>query len=130
MIYDRSIKTAKRLIKKYGQVVIWRKEPVTTDTNQPWKSTAGTPLDTNVSIAFFRPGDSPFKELIAYMSNSDVLEGGVRGLMAAELMTDGSPLIPDASDKVIRNGIELEIESIDPLEPNGVPILFHIEFKA
>lgn len=121
--FDRQIETAKRLIKKNGQLVTWRKLAATTpDASKPWLVAASTPTDyEDVSICFLPPGRVT-QELIHYIKGSDVTTGNVQGLMAAQAFE------PDAKDVVMRDGKTLRIKSIDPLAPNGQSILYTIEF--
>jgi len=122
--FDRQIETAKRLIAKNGQTVIWRKPAVTTpDVLKPWKPAAATPTDYNdVKICFLPPGRVG-QELVRYLKGTEVTTGSVQGLMSAVAFE------PSANDIVIRDGKTLIIKSIDPLSPNGQIILYTIEFE-
>jgi hypothetical protein len=121
--YARQIAQAAKLIAAKGEEVTWRKNASQVSETQPWKNT-GTEqfIDKQVSIVFLRPQGGLTHKLGQLMKNTDVAEGGPRGLMAHVDFT------PDISDVVIRNGVTLAIKSIDPLAPSTDTILYDIEF--
>lgn len=126
--YDRQVKTANRLIAKYGQLVTVTQIPqIIADPNKPWETSDGTPVPTTVNMAFFSPsatGDSQLgKELLQYIKGMDVAFGQIRGYLGA------SALVPKISDIVTRDGKELKIKAADPLAPNGQAIFWIIEFE-
>jgi len=120
--FDRQIETAKRLIAKNGQSIVWRKLGVgMPDPLMPWKLTADTHDDYTATICFL-PIGRVGQELIRYLKGTEVTTGSVRGIMRAV------DFEPTANDVVIRDGKTLRIKSIDPLSPNGQIILYTIEF--
>lgn len=122
-IYDNAVKTAKRLIHRYGQSVTWRQPAATTPGNTPWKPTAAAPTDETVKIVFLpKTGDS--KELLRYLAGTEITIGSLQGLMP---VTDFEP---DLNDVVLRDGKELRIKAITPLSPGGVIIFYTIEFDV
>jgi hypothetical protein len=122
--FDRQIETALRLIQKNGQACTWRQPQRTAEVGQPWKETEGAPLEHNVFIVFL-PVTKEMREFVHYLrGNNEVKVGSVLGLMGAVGFN------PGANDAVIRDGVTLQINSIDPLAPNGQNILFTIEFNG
>lgn len=125
--YDRQVATAQRLIAKYGQQVLWQQEAAqVSDPDKPWQTSLdGDLAQYPVTIVFLSPKGGNFKADLAFLKGTDVIVGGVRGLMGAV-----SGFTPQAIDKVIRDGAKLAIKSIDMLHPNGQVILYTIEFVA
>lgn len=122
--FDRQIKSALRLIEKNGQVVTWRQPQRTQNFNEPWKVASAAPINHSPRICFL-PVDKETRELIAYLrGNNELKSGSVIGLMGNVSFT------PAATDFVIRDGVNLEIASIDVLSPNGQKILYTVEFKG
>lgn len=126
--YDRQIKTVSRLIKKYGQVVQFKK-PVASvpDPNQPWIMIPGTPILTDCNMVFLAPnntGSSEFgKELMQYLSGTQTVSTVIRGYM------DSLTVTPDMTMSVIRNGKELKLKAIDEVAPNEQTLMYVLEFK-
>lgn len=120
--YDRQIATAIRLIAKYGQAVTWRSANETENALEPWKATAGTPTDTEVSICFVPAKDNEWRKLFYYLKGTEVPAGKLAGLMGQVSFT------PSLKDVVIRDGKTLRIANIDLLSPNGQKILYTLEF--
>lgn len=120
-MFESQIETAKRLIEKNGELVIWRQVRNTVNENQPWKPVAPVPVDNEVTIVFL-PRERVDTQLIRATSESIPI-GSVYGLMA---QVDFSP---SAKDVVIRGGKEIRINAIDPLAPNGTPIIYTIDFS-
>lgn len=122
--FDRQIATALRLIKKNGQPVKWRQIPTTEpDPLKPWKPVGGAPVDRTVDICFL-PLDLQNKEFLASLGNTEAAVGSFYGLMGAVSFT------PNIKDVVLRDGVLLEIASIDLLSPNGQAILYTVIFNG
>lgn len=124
-VYDRQIASAKRQIAAKGQDVTWRVlvDGAPPDASKPWKPSAATPDDKPVKIVFL-PHTTAKNQLIRYLKGTEVPTGALTGLMAAV------DFEPKAKDVVIRDGVELVVESIDLIAPNGEPILYTLEFGA
>jgi len=123
-IFDRQIDTALRLIKKNGQIVTWRQTTVTVvDANMPWLQVPGTVTDYSPHICFL-PIDKEGQEYLASLGNTEAVIGSYYGLMGTVSFT------PAIGDIVIRDGVSLEIKSIDLLSPNGQKILYTIVFNG
>ena len=121
MIFDRNIKSVQRLIKKYGQLVTWTKNVRVPDGQQPWKVTQ-TPQTFQVYIVFTKKGSNFAEALQHLLKGTEVNIGSPRGLMASV------PFVPDITDNILRGNQRIVIKGIDPIEPNGVPIMYLIEF--
>jgi len=124
-VYDRQIASAKRVIKKKGQLCTWIKRDVVTSVTQPWKTTPA--VDTvptfPVSIVFLAPKQKLSHELFHLMSGTDIPEGGPYGLMAAVSFT------PEINDSVLSGTETLVVKSLDIVAPNRVePILYKVQF--
>lgn len=118
--FDRQIDTAKRLITKNGQSVTWRsKTSSIPDPSAPWKPIETSVTDTAVDICFLPAS----KQTLEFFGLTEVPIGCVLGLMGQV------PFNPSLSDVVIRDGVQLRIESIDRLSPNGQNILYTMVFK-
>lgn len=120
--YDRFIKTAKKLIAKYGESCEWSVTADTSDdtSDAPWKSEAVEPVKHTVKIAFFN-NELTGLETLAKAVNNTVVIGNVVGYMSAVNFT------PDMRDTVKRSVADknLTLVSIDEINPNGVtPILY------
>lgn len=121
--YDADIKGAQKQIKADGQLVTWRKPNKSTSNTQPWKSTgiAQNPTDFPVSMVFLRVTS---KSIERFMNATDVTIGAPYALMAG-----GLAFVPEMTDIIIRDGVQLVVESIDILAPNGTPILYYVIFE-
>jgi hypothetical protein len=120
--YDRQIRQAAKMIKKFGQPVTW-KQPVKVvpDSTKPWKVNAADPVPYTVNMVFVRANGFS-RELYRLIKGTDIPTGAPKGLMAAV------PFTPTVDDIVDRNGTILKIAAIDVVSPNGDPILWLIEF--
>ncbi len=124
-VYDRQVAAAKRLIAAKGQAVTWRRlvDGSPTDPSKPWLPSAATTTDTAVSIVFL-PMNRLGYESLTFMRDTEVPEGAYQGLMSGDVT-----FTPSIKDKVIRDGVQLEILNIDTLAPNGQAIIHTITFK-
>ena len=121
--YDRQIETAKRLIKKYGQSVIWRQlNEFIPDTDKPWKPETLPGTDYTPEMAFFTINKEN-RQFIHFITGTEAKIGDVYGLMGNVSFT------PSLKDIVIRDGVEYRILNIDLLSPNGQKVLYTVEFK-
>jgi hypothetical protein len=122
--FDRQIDTALRLIKQYGQTVIWEKKLSLSapDPTKPWEQVASTALYE--PYICFLPLDLQGKEFLQSLGGGEAASGAFYGLMG------NVPFVPDRLDVVTRDGIKLDIESIDLLSPNGQKILYTIIFNG
>jgi hypothetical protein len=125
MIYGRQIETAKRLIKKYGQLVTWKKSLAVSDTSEPWKEKLEDEDEETLEIdvyILFLPVGRINTEFQMFFQGTEIIVGNLKGLMA------NVDFEPNAKDVVIRSGEEIRIKNISPIEPSGIPILYTIEF--
>lgn len=124
--FDRQIATAQRLIKKNGQQITWRKinDATPADPDAPWNGGTQTVVEKQPFICFVPAKDSSTRIFMAYLAGTEVKTGRLAGLMGAV------DFVPDDKDIVVRDGVELRIDSIDKLSPNGQAVLYMIEFKG
>lgn len=120
-IFQRQIDTAKRLITKNGQLVIWRS---LTDNagSKSWRPNTPTSTDYNVRVLFI-PNSAGFIELLRYLKGSDIPSGSVKGLMPAVNFE------PNLRDVIITPTDTFNIKSINPLAPNGDVIMYFLELE-
>lgn len=111
--YDRQIASVDRMIKKFGQVVTFKR--------------FGPDITKNICMVFISPsasGESQFgKELLQYLSGTQVASGCVRGYCAPFKYT------PKLNDIFIRDGKELIIKAVDTIKPGSQEILHIVEFS-
>lgn len=132
MSYAGAIAAAKRLIAAKGQACLWRKPAPEDVTADEWRDVRdGEPTDVEVRIAWFTPrdlgrGSEQFLQALAGTS-IDVPEGVEIGLMAP---VEFEPL---TSDTILKgtdpDGIEIAIQTIDRIAPDGTPILYFVKVK-
>lgn len=122
-VFDRQRATAKRLIVKNGQAVVWRSLSGGTpaDPAKPWKPGATVPVEHNVHIVFLNEKRIGY-EWLARALNTEVPEGSGYGLLH---FVDFAPNLQDA---VVKDGVELKLSMVDPLAPNGEVILYFVRF--
>jgi len=121
--FDRAIATALRLIAKNGQKATWRViGDGTADPATPWLTAAVSPVDEPATICFL-PFTRMNYETFVFRNGGEVPKGNLIGLMGNVSFT------PNLKDVVIRDGVQLEIESIDLLSPNGQKVLYTVVFK-
>ena len=122
--FDRQIATALRLIEKNGQKVVWRSLAASNNSDEPWNSGTETPTEHDAFICFVPVRDKDTRKLFAYLTGTEVQIGSLAGIMGNVAFE------PNAKDVVVRDGVELRIDSIDLLSPNGQKILWTMEFKG
>lgn len=122
-VYDADIAAAQQMIAEAGQSVTWHKlsDGAPPDANKPWLPSSGVPVNYTVNIVFL-PIDRVNERFLQALRGTEIPSGSFQGLMGAV------DFIPSIKDKVTRNGVVLQIRSIDTLAPNGDPILHTIEF--
>lgn len=124
-VYSRQQKSAKRIIRKKGELCQWViPATATQDPDEPW-NTEPVPevVHTGIPIVFVPTNNKGLETLASLINGSPVSSGNVKGLMASV------PFAPSKAHKVIRkDGRVLTIESIDEVNPNGESILFEIGF--
>lgn len=128
--FARQIASALRLIAKNGLVCSWVKQNVAVSGGQPWKLTqVANPPTFQVSIVFLSSGSSFLNALSHLINGTSIPTGAPRGLMGAV------PFIPEVTDKLIwipptgGGNQTLIVKGIDPVAPNGRPILYKIDFE-
>lgn len=122
--FDRSIAVALKLIAKNGQTVDWTQRAGTIpDPTKPWLATSDVATVFQPKICFL-PLDKEGKEFLASIGETEALSGSFYGLMGQVAFT------PNPKDTVTRDGVALEINSIDLLSPNGQKVLYTIIFNG
>jgi hypothetical protein len=126
-IFDRQRATVKRLLTHYGQSVTWQRivPGALPDPSKPWIAGAPTMIAESVRIAFFSESagiPQEMKSLLHYAKDSEIFTGKNYGLMPVY------DFVPSMNDVVIRDGLELRIQAMDPLRINGETIMHAIRF--
>lgn len=125
-VFVRQIETAKRLIAKNGANCTWRKLPdATPNTLEPWKVAAVTPIVyRNIKIVFL-PYTRMGYEFLRLLTGTEIQIGDVKGLMAQQAFS------PSITDVIIHpDGTLYRINKIDPLAPDGTPIIYTLDLKV
>lgn len=119
-MYDRQIKTAKRLIAKYGiDSPVTSKEVVTPNPNRPWETT--TVETTNNAPICFLPADA---KTIEMMGLTEVPVNAMLGYMGAV------DFKVDLTSTILFDGKTWAIKALDILKPNGRTILYTMVLGA
>ena len=118
------VKTAARLIKKYGQAVVWRQvlDGPLPDATKPWKSGAATTTDFPTFAVFLT------SKRVSYAFQQYIASGQVPAGKITCLVSGNLGCVPTLKDLLIRAGRTYSPEYIEPLSPNGVPILYTVWF--
>lgn len=125
-VFNRQIATAKRLITKYGQSVVWQqiRDLPSIDSDEPWKAGgAATAVNITVKIVFIPNTRINYETLKAMIAGFEISTGQTLGYMAAQSFT------PSRKDIVIRNGVQYRIEKVNELNVDGSPIIYTIAFN-
>jgi hypothetical protein len=128
--FNRQLATAVRLIAKYGASCTWTKRIETAhDNSKPWKQDQDNATPYTVKMVMLRnKGNSAApawaQALIHLMQGTDIPAGKPAALLAAKNLT----FVPDQTDLVMLNGATMKVESIDPIAPDGLPIIYIIKF--
>lgn len=127
-VYASFIATALRLIAAKGELCQWREPAAVTvaDPTKPWIETdSAAPATHNVRIAFF-PIPKINSQLQRFMASKGGQPGGnVQGFMASV------PFKPTVTGVVTRaDGRVLAVRNLDPIEPDGTPIIWTIELQT
>lgn len=127
--FDRQVKSVKRLIDKYGQLVTFKSTTLlNANTNKPWELTNGTPAQKDIKVIFLSPssnGESFLgRELLQYLTGTSVASGKIRGYCAA------FEYEPKLNDIITRDSNELTIKAVDTLSPNGQVLMHVLEFDV
>lgn len=123
--YDRQIQSAKKQIAKKGQAVIWRIVENGNPSNalEPWKPTQpSSQVEHAVQICFL-PLDKETKKWLVRSRDVETSTSYELGLMPSVGFE------PSLKDTVLRSGVELRIESLEKIAPNGEAILYKIVFR-
>ena len=121
--YSRLQTTVKRLIANYGETAVLRVMDSGTlpDSNKPWMPAEVDGVDHTVKIVFI-PDKLDNHEEVMYLKDTEIISGQINGYMA---VVPG--VTPKAKDVVVRGTQLLTIDTIMPLNPGGVDLLFKFE---
>jgi len=126
--FDRSIKTAQRLIAKNGQDVLLRRfsDAPPPDADKPWRTGSPSHSDDAVKAVFLNFGDMGER----YMEGAEVQIGDKLVLIAGGDLT--SP--PDLRDRIYRDGGGPDDEGwsilkVVTLDPNGQQVLHQLQVR-
>lgn len=127
-VYDRPIATAQRLIAKYGEDCKWRKPAAVVEDEPGYPTTGVVPDPVDCKMVFFSPRDlgRGTEEFLALLRGTELPENKEIGLLAGGITF--SPELPDTIKRA--SGLEIAIEKIDRLAPNGTPVLYYVTVKA
>ncbi len=127
-VYARQIATAKRLIAAKGQVVTWQQitdaSPI--DASKPWKpASPAMPTVFYPKVAFFS-----YNSATPHLRNAqegfgkdgEFIQGKLYGIMAVQ------SFVPTLKDVITRNGSQLSLDMIDPLQVNEEIIIYTLGF--
>jgi len=123
-IYERMQATASRLLTKYGETVTWNRQipGALPDPAKPWQNAVPTVDKKQVKVVFFTDTLED-RQLQHYRKRTELPEGLVNGLMV------NVDFIPDLNDTITRNGTDLVVAAIDPVNPGGTILMYYVEFK-
>lgn len=123
--YDRQIETAKRLIAKKGQAVIWRQidSGMTSDPNKPWLGGEPVTQDFPAKIVFL-PDDKMNSETESTARGTDIPVGHQKALMAAV------DFVPNVNDVIVVGNVLKPVLAIDPFAPNGDIIYYDMRIAT
>jgi len=117
--YTKSAQTALKLIKKFGVVGSFlRNEGIPIDIDKPWKgsNTAEVPYPANIALV---PIGAKDKSLMSDSIASKII---ATAYMDAVEFTE----VPTIADSILHDGIKWQIESIEPLKPATVNIVWQM----
>lgn len=122
-VCSRQIASAKRLVTKHGQTVIWYSQvngtPV--DPDEPWKPGSASTTEYLPKIAFF-PTELINREFGRMVTGTWEPTGNVGGIMAAQSFE------PVINDYILRDSENYKLKSFIPINPNGEIICYLLEF--
>lgn len=117
-VYTNFIKTATRLIAKYGMPVRWSKDDLTAvDPTKPWQGSENEPQDYLPIVCFVSASGNMFG-MEKYKTQIDAGEISLFGLMAPQMFE------PDLADTVVRDNEVLSIKWIDTIKPADEVVLY------
>lgn len=123
-VYSRQIENSLRIIRERGQSVTWVSQTNTTapDPTEPWNPSENLTVSNTVTIVFLPVGYRGYRQQ-QYAKDSEVQTGRIYGIMGSVDFT------PSLKDYVVRGTENLKIATIDPIAPDGTPIIYEIEFS-
>lgn len=129
-VYDRSIATAQRLIRKWGEPCSWQKPAPTTETVPGYPEVGAAPDPVPCYLAFFSGRDlgrgRGLEAFLAMMPGMEVPKSNEFALLAG-----GLDFAPENTDTITRSdGNLVAIKDIDRLAPNGTPVLYYVALEA
>lgn len=122
--YDRQVATAKKLIKKYGSIEIFRQIRDVADPEKPWEDDGKVTTDTPVYMVFINDSTSLAEVFAAYLAGTTIADGSTVVYIA------DFGLQPTNKDVLIKDGVEYRIESVETLKPATQTILHALKVKG
>lgn len=123
-VYDRQAAQALKQIEAKGEPVKWNfATPVSMpDESKPWIVATGDPTSKDVSLLFTSNSSNSLARLIA---GSNIESSKLKAIMP------DYGFVPNVKDTVTRSDgtTVLQIDSVNPLAPNGQGIIWYLEFK-
>lgn len=127
-VYASAIATAQRMIAAKGASCVWRvpTTPDVADPTKPWIETDAAPPTEHAVKIVFLPITRINSQLMRFLVGQGYQPGGnVMGLMASV------PFEPTLAGRVVKqDGTVCAVRSVDPIAPDGTPILWTIEFQV
>lgn len=123
-IFENSIKSASRMIRKFGQKVTWKKATTSvSDVERPWEVSSG-PFPEYFPYMVILPLSSEGRGRVGqetnnYRRQSDIQSGAVLAYMEAVGFE------PSIDDIVLIGGKEFRIRNFDALNPNGSGAIYY-----
>lgn len=123
-VYDEDIAMAKALIAEDGASCTWFSETQEEkDPTKPWLGTNAVVIEVPCDIVFI--DEITARSLVkAWAEGMDISSDKSYGLMPSV------PFTPTISEKVVRGTKTFVLSASTTIEPNGVPILYILEFQA
>ena len=122
-VYDSLIKTADRLIDKYGMTVEWNKAEVES-ASEPGEPSSLTPgAEFQPRVAFFPPDGDTGRTLTA-LTGREAPQARQMGLLSG-----GCGFEVEHTDTVTKSGVKLPIIDFARIAPADIPVLFLVWFS-
>lgn len=116
--YTKSAETALKLLKKFGVLGAFVRNEGITDKTKPWEGETATPINYPAYIALV-PMSANDKALMSDSTSEKVMS---EAFMDAVEFSES----PDVGDKIKHDDILWQIESVQPLKPATVNVVWQM----